>query len=118
MKHQSNIRILLALLPTLLFIINMEYADNTNIRWSETRKQTTPQITKWRAATTIKDKTQEQINSYRIEINGKWGFINKAGEMVIEAKYDSAYNFTPNGLASVMLGRKWGFINETGEMLR
>lgn len=56
----------------------------------------------------------------------KYGYIDKEGNMVIQAKYDFAYNFF-NGFARVFLGSlssegtpesgKYGFINTSGETI-
>ena len=51
----------------------------------------------------------------RVESNGKWGFINQLGDLVIPVKYNNAEDFSDNGLAAVFQNGKWGFINETGE---
>ena len=46
--------------------------------------------------------------------DGKWGFVDKSGEFVIEAKYSAAYYFM-DGLALVQNDdRKWGFVNTKG----
>ncbi|MBF7048142.1 WG repeat-containing protein, partial [Campylobacter volucris] len=50
-----------------------------------------------------------------VEIDNKWGFIDKNGKLIIEAKYDNAYDFS-EGLARVELNGKWGFINKKGEI--
>ena len=44
----------------------------------------------------------------------KWGFYNKAGEWVVQAKYDGVRAFN-NGYAAAKKEDKWGFINEKGE---
>jgi len=46
----------------------------------------------------------------------KWGFINKAGEMIIEPQFDSARSFS-GGLARVWVGDKIGFINTSGKFV-
>ena len=43
--------------------------------------------------------------------NGKWGFVNKKGKVVIEPEYDNAKSFS-NGLAAVCKDGKWGFIDK------
>ena len=48
-----------------------------------------------------------------VELNGKYGFIDKTGREIIPCKYDYAYDFE-DGLASVQLDRKWGFVDKTG----
>lgn len=50
----------------------------------------------------------------RVHQNEKWGFINKNGYLVIEAKFDIAYKFCC-GRALVKVESKWGFINKQGE---
>ena len=45
---------------------------------------------------------------------GKWGFNNSAGELVVSAKYDGVSKFT-GGFAPVSKGDKWGFIDGNGE---
>jgi hypothetical protein len=53
---------------------------------------------------------------------GKWGFIDKTGELVIPAEYDVAWEFF-GGFARVGIcgedenRTKWGFINKTGEIV-
>ena len=49
-----------------------------------------------------------------VELNGKWGFINKSGKVVIPFKYDYAWSFS-EGLSAVALNGKWGFINKSGK---
>ncbi len=44
-----------------------------------------------------------------------WGFINQEGKIVIELKYDYAYDFDENNLAVVMKDNKYGLINKMGE---
>lgn len=55
--------------------------------------------------------------------DGKWGYINEQGEMVIEPQFDQAHGFTPNGLARVgiqdsCVSRMYGYINEKGELVQ
>ena len=45
--------------------------------------------------------------------DGKWGFIDTTGKLVIDAKFDEAKSFL-NSRAPVCLGTKWGFINKAG----
>jgi len=55
-------------------------------------------------------------------ISGKWGFINKSGEMVIEPQFARANSFS-KGLAAVCYGsfvsgdQKCGFIDESGRLV-
>jgi hypothetical protein len=44
---------------------------------------------------------------------GKYGFISRTGEEIIECKFECALNFS-EGLAAVQENGKWGFINQKG----
>jgi len=45
---------------------------------------------------------------------GKWGFINKSGDWIIDNQYEEAYYFS-EGLAAVRHFGNWGFIDRHGE---
>lgn len=49
-----------------------------------------------------------------VKINGKWGYIDKEGKIVVEPVYDDARSFS-NGLAAVMKDGAWGFIDTEGK---
>ena len=51
-----------------------------------------------------------------VKIGGKYGFINTAGEFVINPQFDGARDFS-EGLARVNIGGKYGFINTSGEIV-
>ena len=48
--------------------------------------------------------------------NGKWGFVDNEGKIVIKPTYDEAKSFS-NGLAAVSNGDKWGFIDTSGKIV-
>ncbi|MCL2772366.1 MAG: WG repeat-containing protein [Oscillospiraceae bacterium] len=48
--------------------------------------------------------------------NGKWGYIDKNGEVVIPLIYDFA-DFFSEGLAAVCKDGKWGYIDKNGEVV-
>ncbi len=48
--------------------------------------------------------------------NGKYGFKDENGNVVIPAKYDGAEDFS-DGLAAVKVNYKWGFIDKNGNMV-
>jgi len=48
--------------------------------------------------------------------NGKYGYENASGAVVVEPKYDAAWSFS-EGLAVVMLNGKWGYINKSGKIV-
>jgi uncharacterized caspase-like protein len=49
-------------------------------------------------------------------INDKWGFVDRAGEVVVTPKYDHACSFS-EGRACVRLNDKVGFIDEAGSVV-
>ena len=51
-----------------------------------------------------------------VELNGKYGFIDKSGKVVIPIKYDYAWSFS-EGLAWVKLNGKYGFIDKTDKVV-
>lgn len=51
-----------------------------------------------------------------IKKNGKYGFIDKRGEIVIPPTFDAALPFS-EGLAAVRKGAKWGYIDKTGKLV-
>lgn len=52
----------------------------------------------------------------RFELDGKWGFIDRTGKMVIPPTYDAAYDFS-EGLAAVRVGNGWGYINHDNKLV-
>jgi hypothetical protein len=46
---------------------------------------------------------------------GKVGFIDKTGRVVIELIYDGAGKFS-EGLAAIAIGKKWGYIDKSGQI--
>lgn len=45
-----------------------------------------------------------------VEKNGKWGFVDAEGNLVIDCQYDDALSFT-SGYAAVKQGDVWGYID-------
>ena len=48
--------------------------------------------------------------------DGKWGYINTSGELVIPLQFELARPFS-EGLAAVKQDGKWGFIDQTGKVM-
>ena len=48
--------------------------------------------------------------------DGKYGFIDKTGKVVIEPQYDYVEPFS-EGMARVEVGDKWGFVDEKGKLV-
>lgn len=53
---------------------------------------------------------------YLIEVNNKYGYINKQGKEIVSPKYDSAGEFS-EGIAPVCKKNKCGYINTNGEIV-
>lgn len=51
-----------------------------------------------------------------VRSNGKYGFINTAGELVIPYEWDNV-RFFREGLVAVQKDGKWGFLNGAGELV-
>ena len=50
-----------------------------------------------------------------VSIDGKGGYIDSAGDMIIEPQYDNVGIFS-EGLAAVKVNEKWGYIDKSGNM--
>ena len=51
------------------------------------------------------------------EKNGKWGFVNKNNEIVIDYIYDKVTDFNEYGYAGIKKDGKWGVINSNQEII-
>lgn len=54
---------------------------------------------------------------YAYSQNSKWGFKNKQGNVVVEAKYDFVTEIDTYGFAGILKDGKWGVIDETGKVI-
>lgn len=59
------------------------------------------------------EKTQSETPLYAVVAQGKWGFIDTRGEIVIDATYERVGDFH-EGLAAVRVDGRYGFINPEG----
>jgi len=64
----------------------------------------------------VPESKSEEGSLYPVMVNGKWGYIDKTGKIVIDPQFDGAYNFS-EGLAAVKVGDKWGYIDKTGKIV-
>lgn len=46
---------------------------------------------------------------------GKYGFVDKEGNVIVDYKYDKAFEFNEYGFATIREDGKWGAINEQGQ---
>ena len=51
-----------------------------------------------------------------MKVDSKYGYINKQGEIVIDAQFKSASDFS-EGLARVEIDSKYGYIDKQGEIV-
>lgn len=61
--------------------------------------------------------TEVYLNNvlFAMQENGKWGFADKEGNIVVEAKYDKVTEFNEYGFAAVKKDGKWGAISRDGK---
>jgi hypothetical protein len=64
----------------------------------------------------IPQTTEGLEGPWPVPINGKWGYINSKGKLVLPAAYDDARLFR-EGLAAVQKGIAWNFIAEDGRSI-
>lgn len=55
---------------------------------------------------------------YAKKINGKWGFVDKNGELKITNEYDMVTELNEYGFAGIKKDGKWGVINENVEIIQ
>ena len=51
------------------------------------------------------------------EQNGKWGFADRNGSMVVDSKYTMVSEFNDYGFAGIKLDDKWGVIDSNGNII-
>ena len=56
---------------------------------------------------------KDLCNRFPVTMDGKQGYIDRSGRLVIEPTFDHADTFS-YGLASVIVGRRWGYIDYSG----
>ena len=54
---------------------------------------------------------------FAFEQNGKWGYKNTKGTIVVDAIYDMATELNEYGFAGIKQNGKWGVINSKGEVI-
>lgn len=58
----------------------------------------------------------KKSNLIAVKMNGKWGYADKYGNIIIKPQFDLAYPFS-KGMAIVKLNNKLGYINESGKFI-
>ena len=59
--------------------------------------------------------TNNQI--YAKSQDGKWGFVDKSGNVVVDYIYDKVTDLNSYGYAGIKLDGKWGVVNSNGEVI-
>src|SRR4051812_29811116 len=54
---------------------------------------------------------------FPVVVGGKWGYIDKAGKIVINPQFDGATRFAKGGLAEVYMAGRVGYIDKSGKLV-
>ena len=54
---------------------------------------------------------------YATSQDGKWGFVDKSGNVVVDYIYDKATDLNAHGYAGIKLDGKWGVVDANGEVI-
>ncbi len=60
--------------------------------------------------------SDRKLYSYQ-DIEGKWGFVDKNGNIKVDCKYDRVTELNEYGFAGILQENKWGVIDENGEVI-
>lgn len=60
----------------------------------------------------------ENNSLFAKNINGKWGFVDKAGNLKVQNDYELVTDFNKYGFAGIKKDGKWGSINQNGEVVQ
>lgn len=55
-------------------------------------------------------------NLYGVKKDGKYGYVNKSGQMLVQNKFDAISVFS-EGLAAVKIKDLWGYVDQAGQMV-
>ena len=84
--------------------IRIRVADNYEYYNFKFEKKESKEVLTWNTLFLVKE-------------NGKYGFRNKAGELIVDCKYEDATEQNEFGYAAVKLGGKWGVLKSDGAMI-
>lgn len=60
----------------------------------------------------------ENNSLFAKNINGKWGFVDKDGNLKVQNDYELVTDFNKYGFAGIKKNGKWGSINQNGEVVQ
>lgn len=55
---------------------------------------------------------------FAFEENGKWGYKDKSGKVVVEANYDFAQDLNEYGFAGIISNGNWGVLDNKGKIVK
>jgi len=58
----------------------------------------------------------DELRLYPIKENGKWGFMDVSGKVLVQPTFDYVWDFS-GGLGRFKINGKYGFVNATGEVV-
>src|ERR1035438_10068284 len=61
-------------------------------------------------------KRREVLYLAKVKVNGRWGYIDRTGQFVIDPEFEGAGDFSEN-LAYVVVKHIYGFIDKTGTIV-
>ncbi len=101
----------------LLFLIAIGFLISCNTKPKEKSiKETFEEILNDPRVNSKEVGEREEIKYFQVIKNGKTGFRDLDGNIVIEPKFDNAEMFS-EGYSSVQVGKKYGLIDETGKFV-
>lgn len=57
-------------------------------------------------------------NIFAKKENGKWGYVDNAGNIIVDFKYDFALDINEYGYGAVKDGNKWGVVSKDGKVIK
>ena len=64
------------------------------------------------------DKIFTENKIFAKQKDGKWGYVDKNGNIVVEFKYDMATDINQYGFGAVKLNGKWGVIDQEANLIK
>lgn len=60
----------------------------------------------------------KENNLFAKNVNGKWGFVDKNGNLKVQNKYEVVTDFNKYGFAGIKKDGKWGVIDQEGHIVK
>ena len=60
----------------------------------------------------------KENNLFAKNVNGKWGFVDKNGNLKVQNKYEVVTDFNKYGFAGIKKDGKWGVIDQEGHIVQ